>query len=127
MSNEVKETHDALQDMRAPEENKTDMRVGAAPEPCTPAEQCKEPQSCPEAVLRSLVLPAWQERMIKEYVELKDRYCKLHRIITQMEAGTCNFNPVCPLDLLQRQAVAMGEYLHVLELRAELEKVPLPF
>ena len=126
MSNKVEETHDVLQDIRATPENKTDMRVGAAPEPCTPAEQCKEPQSCPEAVLRS-VLPAWQERMIKEYVELKDRYCKLHRVITQMEAGTCGFKPFCPLGLLQRQAGAMGEYLHVLELRAEIEKVPLPY
>lgn len=127
MSNKVEETHDVLQDIRVTPENKTDMRVGAAPEPCTPAEQCKEPQSCPEAVLRSLVLPAWQERMIKEYVELKDRYCKLHRIIIQMEAGTCDFKPDCPLSLLQRQACALGEYLHVLELRAETEKVPLPY
>jgi len=124
MSNEVKETHDVLQDMRAPDENKTDMRVGAAPEPCG---CCPSPEPRPAALSATPGLAPWQERMIKEYVELKDRYCKLHRIITQMEAGTCNFNPVCPLDLLQRQAVAMGEYLHVLELRAELEKVPLPF
>lgn len=99
--NKVEGKKRQVTDMCAPDTNKTDMCV-AAPEP-------------------------WQERMIKEYVELKDRYCKLHRVITQMEAGTCGFKPFCPLVLLQRQAGAMGEYLHVLELRAEIEKVPLPY
>ena len=99
--NKVEEKKGQVTDMCAPDTNKTDMCV-AAPEPL-------------------------QERMIKEYMELKDRYCKLHRVITQMEAGTCGFKPFCPLGLLQRQAGAMGEYLHVLELRAEIEKVPLPY
>lgn len=120
MSNKVEETHDVLQDIRATPENKTDMRVGAAPEPCTPAEG--EIAVCPPPALEP-----WQERMAREYCELKERYCKLHRIITRIEAGACDFNPACPLVLLQRQARAMGEYLHVLELRAEFEKVPLPY
>ncbi len=117
--NEVKEKKGQVTDMCAPDTNKTDMCV-AAPEPCTCAEG--EIAVCPPPALEP-----WQERMIKEYVELKDRYCKLHRVITQMEAGTCGFKPFCPLGLLQRQAGAMGEYLHVLELRAEIEKVPLPY
>jgi hypothetical protein len=116
---EVKETKEQVTDMRAPDTNKTDMRV-AAPEPCTCAEG--EIAVCPPPALEP-----WQERMAKEYCELKERYCKLHRIITRIEAGTCDFNPACPLELLQRQACAMGEYLHVLELRAEIEKVPLPY
>ncbi len=90
-------------------------------------ENCKSPCDCSCKPSCGPALAPWQERMIKEYVELKDRYCKLHRIITQMEAGTCDFNPDCQLSLLQRQACAMGEYLHVLELRAEIEKVPLPY
>ena len=85
--NEVKEKKGQVTDMCAPDTNKTDMCV-AAPEPR-------------------------QARMIKEYVELIDRYCKLHRVFTQMEAGTCGFKPFCTLSLLQRQAGAMGEYLHV--------------
>ena len=68
---------------------------------------------------------SWQGRMIEEYCELKQRYEKLHKIIVKMEAGRCDFSPKCPLELLKRQAKAMGEYLYVLEIRAEIEQVSL--
>ena len=69
--------------------------------------------------------PAWQSRMRAEYKEVKARYDKLHSIIVKIEAGTCDFKPNCGLDLLKRQAKAMGEYLFVLEVRAQVEKVVL--
>lgn len=67
----------------------------------------------------------WQVRMQTEYNEVKARYNKLHSVIVKIEAGTCDFKPACSLELLKRQAKAMGEYLYVLELRAEVEKVAL--
>lgn len=69
--------------------------------------------------------PAWKCRMMEEYRQVKERYSKLHKIIVQIEAGTCDFKPACSLDLLKRQAKAMGEYLYVLEVRAEIEQVML--
>lgn len=65
----------------------------------------------------------YKVRFVKEYKELKERYGKLHKMIVKAEAGTLDFEPDCPLDLLKQQAKAMGEYLHVLEIRAEIEKV----
>ena len=56
-----------------------------------------------------------------EYVQTKMRYDKLHRMIIRYEADTLDFKPSCPLYLLERQASAMGEYLHTLEIRSEIE------
>lgn len=83
----------------------------------------KEVCNCNEAAPAEF--PAWKCRMMEEYRQVKERYSKLHKIIVQIEAGTCDFKPACSLDLLKRQAKAMGEYLYVLEVRAEIESVIL--
>lgn len=67
----------------------------------------------------------WQERMKREYRETKERYEKLHRMVTKYEGGTLNFTPNCSIDLLKQQKRHMGEYLHDLEIRAEIEGVNL--
>ena len=67
----------------------------------------------------------WQERMKREYRETKERYEKLHRAVTKYEAGTLNFTKKCSIDLLKQQKRHMGEYLHDLEIRAEIEGVDL--
>lgn len=67
----------------------------------------------------------YKVRFTKEYKELKERYGKLHKMIVKAEAGTLDFEPDCPLDLLKQQAKAMGEYLHILEIRSEIEKVSI--
>lgn len=67
----------------------------------------------------------YQKRFIDEYYEVLARYKKLHEIIVRYDAGTLDFKPDCSLELLKRQAKAMGEYLYVLEVRAEIEKIIL--
>ena len=67
----------------------------------------------------------WQEHMKREYRETKERYEKLHRIVTKYEAGVLEFTPNCSIDLLKRQKRHMGEYLHYLKIRAEIEGVNL--
>ncbi len=71
------------------------------------------------------IAPCWQERMQAEYHDLKTRYEKLHRMVTKYEAGTLDFTPNCSLDLLRQQKRHMGEYLHDLEIRAEVEGIEL--
>lgn len=70
-------------------------------------------------------VPAYVNRMIAEYHELKDKYNKLHRMLVKHEAGSLDFEPTCPIELLEHQANVMGEYLHILEVRAEIENVKL--
>lgn len=89
------------------------------------------------AVLDNILFRAWQmrwldkyepdykERMKKEYWQLKDRYNKLHTMVTKHEAGTLDFTPSCSLELLTKQKAAMGQYLHCLEIRAEIEGIKL--
>lgn len=68
----------------------------------------------------------WLDRFLVEYKQLKERYNKLHKTIVQLEAGACNITlPNCSLNLLKRQAKAMGEYLFVLEMRAEIACIDL--
>lgn len=67
----------------------------------------------------------YKDRMKVEYRELKDRYQKLHRMLIKNEAGTLGFTLTCPVSLLEEQKRHMGEYLRILEIRAEIEKVVL--
>lgn len=71
------------------------------------------------------VQDTWQERMKREYRETKERYEKLHRMVTKYESGVLEFTPNCSIDLLKQQKRHMGEYLHDLEIRAEIEGVDL--
>lgn len=67
----------------------------------------------------------WKERVQLEYKQLKERYDKLHSMLVKYEAGTLEFTPNCPIDLLKEQAAAMGKYLYVLEVRAQIEDIDL--
>lgn len=67
----------------------------------------------------------WKERVQLEYKQLKERYDKLHNMIVKYEAGTLEFTPNCPIDLLKEQAAAMGKYLYLLEVRAQIEDIDL--
>lgn len=66
--------------------------------------------------------PEWQTRFRIEYSELKERYNKLHKMLVKYDAGTLEFKPTCPIDLLRKQKATMGEYLNILEIRAEIKK-----
>lgn len=67
----------------------------------------------------------YKERFKAEYFQTKLRYEKLHRMIIKLEAGTLEFEPRFPITIMRDQARYMGEYLHVLEIRAEIEGVDL--
>ena len=67
----------------------------------------------------------YKMRMQEEYWELKRRYNKLHEMCIKYEAGTLDFTPTCSLELLTKQKAAMGQYLHCLEVRAQIEGVRL--
>lgn len=70
-------------------------------------------------------MEAYKERMVEEYRQTKDRYDKLHKMLVKYDAGTLDFTLTCPVELLRKQAYHMGNYLNVLEIRAEIEGVTL--
>ena len=66
----------------------------------------------------------YKERLKNEYLELKDKYNKLHKTLVKYDAGTLSFSPINP-DILRKQCGVLGQYLYILEERAELEQIDL--
>lgn len=64
-------------------------------------------------------------RFKAEYLQTKIRYTKLHHMLIQYVAGTLDFEPNCPISLLEQQKSYMGNYLKTLEIRAEIEGINL--
>lgn len=67
----------------------------------------------------------YNDRLKAEYLQTKIRYNKLHKMLVKRAAGTLDFEPKCSVELLVEQKRYMGEYLRVLETRAEIEGVSL--
>lgn len=76
----------------------------------------------------------YKARFVAEYHQTKIRYEKLKKFNTRIEAAhrtMCCDNAVeepehdCPPDLLLEQQHIMGEYLHLLEVRAVIEGIDL--
>lgn len=75
----------------------------------------------------------YKERFRAEYLQTKERYEKLKALNTKIEAANYNTTEAkvempkhdCPDWLLRKQQSVMGEYLHILELRAVIEGVKL--
>lgn len=78
----------------------------------------------------------YKERFIAEYWQTKIRYEKLKAFNNKIEAAKrSNYNIEgnrveppkhdCPDDLLREQQHFMGEYLHILEVRAIIENINL--
>lgn len=67
----------------------------------------------------------YKDRFKAEYYQLKSRLEKLHKMVIKYTAETLDFEPDCPLYLLVKQEKIMEEYLHTLEIRAEIEKIEL--
>ena len=78
-----------------------------------------------EATKEMMTSGDYKERFYAEYWQTKIRYDKLHRMLVKWEAGTLNFTPTCPKELFKEQASYMGNYLRILEIRAEMEGVDL--
>ena len=78
--------------------------------------------------------PDYKERFIAEYQQTKIRYERLKAFNNKIEAAkrtewTKNSKEMpkhdCPCELLREQQSIMGEYLHVLEVRAVIEGIEL--
>lgn len=71
----------------------------------------------------------YKERFKAEYWQLKIRYEKLKAFCNEVEALPMTELEVpkhdCPYHLLREQQKIMGEYLHILEIRAIIEKIDL--
>ena len=76
----------------------------------------------------------YKERFKAEYYQTKERYERLKAFNTKIEAAERTAfaekridmpKHDCPLDVLHFQQSVMGDYLHILEVRAVIENIEL--
>lgn len=88
----------------------------------------------PELVEKSqaeIAKNAWKVRLKEEYAQLKERYEKITKyqniqeVELNLEEKAQTATEHYRYRLLDQQMRAMGEYLHILELRAVLESIDL--
>lgn len=77
-----------------------------------------------------MVSADYKERFKAEYHQTKIRWEKLKNFCNRIEAsqmvdGIQEPEHDCPIYLLRDQQKSMGEYLHILELRAVIENIDL--
>lgn len=121
-----------LEEFSLPAENGACDLYDPSPEKCA-CKSCHESDPNESARLSSpfyktvegMLSPDYKERFKAEYQQTKIRYDKLHVMLVKADAGKLEFEPTCPLDLLRRQAAAMGQYLYCLEVRAQIEGIDL--
>ena len=109
-------------------------------EPCRCANRSQEkntPDFCSNefsATVDGMLSPDYKERFKAEYHQTKIRYERLKKFNTRIKAAEITGfmdNAVempkhdCPGDLLREQQAVMGNYLHILEVRAVIEGIDL--
>lgn len=67
----------------------------------------------------------YKERFKAEYYQTKIRWEKLSDLIARYNSKTLDFKPKCSLDFLLSQYNAMGVYLNLLRMRANIEEIRL--
>ena len=71
----------------------------------------------------------YRDRFKAEYYQLKIRFERLKNFVNSIEAaelvGAEPPKHDCPTHILKQQLRAMGEYLHLLEVRAMIERIKL--
>lgn len=85
--------------------------------------------------IEMMISKDYKERFKAEYYQTKERYERLKNFNNKIEAYelldyekkifTEKPKHDCPLSLLKEQQKAMGQYLHILEIRAVIEKIEL--
>lgn len=81
-----------------------------------------------------MISDSYKDRFLAEYKQTKIRYEKLKKLNNQIEAYYRSRDKGLPIkkpfyngsrELLRQQQQIMGEYLHILEVRAEMEGIEL--
>ena len=67
----------------------------------------------------------YKERFKAELRQTEIRYDKLACMLDKHNRGVLEFEPTCPIELLEKQHEAMGGYIDCLKQRALIEDVDL--
>lgn len=65
----------------------------------------------------------YKDRFFAEYAQLRIRYSKLRKLVSDYYNGKLNFETSCPIQLLKAQLDVMKKYLDILEARSTVEEI----
>jgi hypothetical protein len=72
-----------------------------------------------------MISPDYKERFKAEYIQLKNRFDGLKKMLDAWDDMKLDFIPPCPRSFYGEQVTYMEQYLRVLERRAKLEDIDL--
>lgn len=75
---------------------------------------------------KMMVSEDYKDRFLAEYIQLKNRYDGLNRMLYNWDKGKLPFTPTCPRETYDLQVRAMKDYLSILVIRAKMEGIDLP-
>ena len=83
-----------------------------------------------EETVQMMLSEDYKARFVAEYRQTKIRHERLKKFCNRIEAARRSGKldmpkHDCDLDLLREQLNAMGHYIHVMEIRAEIEHIEL--
>lgn len=86
------------------------------------------PSGCSDELAETATLMSsddYKDRFRAEAEQVRIRHERLCSMLERWDAGALDFEPMCPREMLGRQAKAMSSYLTALEQRAEIEGIDL--
>ena len=127
---------EGIQPMLTPDDVKIILHALKLAEPVS---VCAEPVSPFANTIECMLSTDYKKRFKAEYAQTKIRYERLKAFNTKIEAANrtnewlCRYEMPkvempkhdCPDDILEQQQHLMGQYLHILELRAVIEGIEL--
>jgi len=72
-----------------------------------------------------MVSADYKERFIAEYIQIKNRYNGLDKMLYQWDTNGLHFVPTCPRETYNFQLRAMKDYMDILVVRAKIEGIEL--
>jgi hypothetical protein len=85
--------------------------------------ECKNQELA--STIKQMVSPDYKERFVAEYIQLRNRYFSLKRMVDEWDKGQLSFVPTCPRSTFGIQLRAMADYMAILEARMVMEKIDL--
>lgn len=75
--------------------------------------------------VKTMLSDSYSDRLRGEYCQLIIRIHKLKNVLNRYDSGSLDFEPSCPVSLLDDQLKVMIRYAQILEYRAAIEGVNL--
>lgn len=75
--------------------------------------------------IQLMISEDYKDRFKAEYIQLKNRYENLNKMLNDWDKKTLNFTPTCPREIYTIQIKGMKKYLDALIIRAKIEDIEL--